>query len=312
MIIDGHCHLTGKGWYSDELNLGTARFSAALMEKMTGVSPDVAQLAEQLVSMMADTTGEKLVSSMDGATVAKACIFSVDHGLATATEPRVSIEDQNRLVVEASQRFPGRLIPFFAIDPRRPNGLQMFERAVKEGRMRGLKFHPTSGYFPHDPLCYPYYRKCLEYGIPVIVHTGGSVPSPLKARFSLPVYLDDVAADFPDLPIIMAHAGAFWWEEALAVARFKLNIYMDVSGWQMIFAQSPSLFYEALRRVLDTVGPWRLFFGTDSPYLDAILPLDRWVKAFKEPDLSSCPHIKFTKEEMEIVLGKAFARLMKL
>lgn len=312
MIIDSHCHLIGEGWSSDEQNLNMGRFIAALMEKMIGVRPDVSGLAERMVSDIADTTGERLVSSMDGAGVSKACVFAADGGLASAAGPRVTIEDQNRMVAEAGRRFPDRLIPFFGIDPRRPNGLQMFETAVKEWKMRGLKLYPPAGFFPQDEVCHPYYQKCVEYGIPVLFHTGGAVSAPLKSRCSLPIYIDDVAADFPDLSIIMAHAGGFWWEETGWIAMFKPNVYLDLSGWQMIFIQKPSQVYEALRKILDTVGPWRIFFGSDSPFFNATLPLDRWVKAFREPDLSSCPHIKFTKDEMEIFMGKAFAKFMKL
>ncbi len=312
MIIDSHCHLIGEGWNSDEQNRNAARFMAALMERMIGVYPELDSLIGQMMSSITDTTGEKLVSSMDSAGVSKACVFTADTGLASAVGPRVSIEDTNRMVAEAAKRFPDRLIPFFGIDPRRPNGLQMFETAVKDWKMRGLKLYPPAGFFPQDAVCHPYYRKCMEYGIPVLFHTGGSVSAPLKARCSLPIYIDDVAADFPDLAIIVAHSGGFWWEETGWIAMFKPNIYLDLSGWQMIFIQKPSQVYQALRKILDTVGPWRIFFGSDSPFFNAALPLDRWVKSFKEPDLSSCPDIKFTKEEIEIFMGKAFARLMKL
>jgi len=311
MIIDSHSHLFDGGWYSSEVHQGSGRFAAAQVEKSTGVYPDVDSLTRQLLSMVTDTTGEKKVSNMDAAGVAKACVFTFDVGLATETEAKVSIEDQNRMVAEAARRFPDRLIPFFAVDPRRPNGLQMFERAVKEGKMRGLKLYPPGGFFPQDTVCYPYYQKCMEYGVPVLFHSGGTM-APLKTRFGQPICIDDVAADFPDLTIIIAHVGGFWWEEALGVAAFKPNIYLDLSGRQTTLNQDPSRFYAQFRRMLDTVGPWRLFFGSDSPVLDWVLPLDRWVKAFRDPDLSSCPHIKFTKEEMDIVLGKAFDRLMKL
>ncbi len=67
-----------------------------------------------------------------------------------------------------------------------------------------------------------------------------------------------------------------------------------------------------LRTVIDHVGPWRVFFGSDGPYLNVLCPLENWVKAVTEPDLSSCPEVSFTPEETEIIMGKAFARLMGL
>ena len=311
MIIDGHCHLVADGWYPDSVVLGICAVMKDVVARSTGVSLEAADLAASFMPVLVDPTGEKLLAAMDAAGVGRACVFAVDYGLAIGGEPRVPVEEQNRVIADLVGRHPDRLTAFFAIDPRRPDGLPMFQRAVEDWHMRGLKLYPPTGYFPHDPACYPYYRKCLEYGIPALFHTG-SLPAPLKSRMGRPLHLDDVAADFPGLSIIMAHTGIAAWEEALEVAAVKPNVYLDFSGWQVTFLQTPSEFYRVLRRALDVVGPWRVFFGSDGPILNPLLPLDRWVLAFKDPDLSSCPQITFTDDEKEIILGKAFARLMKL
>lgn len=310
MIIDSHAHLIGEGWNTRRVFIGIARMYAAILGKETGQLPDPEGLVDNLTPVLRDTTGEKLVAEMDAAGVDKSCIFALDYGLATG-EPEVFIEEQNRMISEAATRFPGRLIPFFTVDPRRPEGLDMFRRGVEDWGMRGLKLHPTTGYYPYDPVTHPFYEKCLEYGIPVLFHTG-SEPAPMKFRFAQPIYIDDVAADFPDLPIIMAHVGTELWEEALMVASVKPNIHFDISGWQVAFSSHPQNFYRMLHTVLDTVGPWRVFFGSDGPYLNVLCPLDRWVKALIEPDLGSCPEVSFKPEEIEIILGKSFARLLKL
>jgi len=310
MIIDSHCHMFGRGWIHEDWLLGLYKAGAALMGKADGARLDARDFMVQMMPILEDTTGEKLVASMDAAGIDKTCIFALDFELATGN-PGVSIERQNSMVAEAAKRFPNRLIAFFSIDPRRPDGLAMFGRAIKEWDMRGLKLHPTSGYYPSDRVCYPYYEKCLEYGIPVVFHVGGQ-PAPLKARFAQPVYVDDVAADFPDLSIIMAHVGSPNWEETLGIARMKPNVYFDFSAWQINFASGPSEFYRILRRILDGIGPWRLFFGTDGPFVNVAMPPDQWVKAIKEPNLSSCPDISFSNEEKDIILGRAYARLMKL
>ena len=107
----------------------------------------------------------------------------------------------------------------------------MLQRAVSELGVVGLKIHPAAGFFPNDPVVYPMYHKALDLGLPVMVHTGPE-PKPLYSRHCQPVYLDDVAADFPDLTIIMAHAGlSAWWQEA-GIASVCPNIYLDISGWQ--------------------------------------------------------------------------------
>lgn len=99
---------------------------------------------------------------------------------------------------------------------------------------------------------------------------------------------------------------------ALRVAGMKPNVYFDFSAWQITFSEHPEEFYRVLRRIIDDVGPWRVFFGTDGPYLNVVCPLDRWVAAVMEPDLSVCPEVSFSDEEKRIIMGDAFARLMGL
>lgn len=308
MIIDSHAHLMAKGWSHDRTTLAYARVVAATMGKVTGEYPETDGIVTNLIPLSYDPTGEKLIGAMDLAGVEISCIFTTDFGLATG-EPEVPIEDQNRMIAEAAKRFPGRLVPFFAIDPRRGGSSDMFARAVEDWGMRGLKLHPTSGFFPNDEACYPLYEKCIEYGFPVVTHTGG-ILAPLKCLYTSPVYVDAVAADFPELPIIMAHAGMAYWLEVLMIAMNKPNVYIDFSALETLLVDHPGIFYPRLRRFIDDLGPWRVFFGSDSPLFNFVCPIDAWVKAFAEPDLSSCPDVSFKEEEKEIVLGKAFARLM--
>ncbi len=311
MIIDSHFHLLGEGWVHRDFLVGAARTALAPAARLTGEMPDAAPMVDALLPALSDTDGEKRVGTMDSAGVDRSVIFAVDYGLATG-EPGVPIEEQNRMVAEAARRHPDRLTAFFTVDPRREGGLQMFRRAVEEWGMKGLKLHPTSGFYPYEECCLPFYRACSEYGIPVLFHTG-SQPMPLKARFARPMSVDDVAAEFPDLPLIMAHAGHALWEEALLVAGVKTNVYLDISGWQITLNHHPGDFYRMLRRLLDDIGPWRVFFGSDGPYLDVLCPLKDWVDAVRDPHAHGCPEeISFSEEEIEIVLGRAAARLLGL
>jgi len=310
MIVDSHVHLLNQGWTHRNLLIGIGRLASAAMGKESGERPDPEAIATPMMSSFDDPTGERLVATMDRAGVDRSCVFAADFGLCTG-EPDVTIETQNRVVAEAARRFPDRLVPFFAIDPRRPQAMEMFRQGVEEWGMRGLKLHTTTGYYPYDPVAYPFYQKCMEYGIPVLFHTG-STCAPMKSRFAQPIALDDVAADFPDLPIIMAHVAQEMWQEALIVARMKTNVYFDISGWQAAAVNQPATFYRMLRRLLDDVGPWRVFFASDGPFGDPTCPLERWVQAVAKPHLTSCPDISFTPDETEIVMGRAFARLLRM
>lgn len=308
MIIDNHVHLVTEGWLHRDFFIGMARMAGAIAARETGEFPDPGVMVDNLLPAISDTTGEKLVAAMDEAGVDISCVFAIDMELATGP-PGVAIGEQNRQVSEACKRFPDRLVSFFAIDPRREGSAVMFSKAIEDWGMKGLKLHPTSGYFAYEDFCYPLYEKCLEYGVPVLIHTG-SQPAPMKFRYTRPISVDDAAADFPDLPIIMAHVGHELWEEALLVGSVKTNVYYDISGWQIAFNRDPGEFYRMLRKLLDVVGPWRVFFGTDGPYLNVLCPLEKWLAAVREPDLSCCPEVSFSREELDIITGGSFARLL--
>ena len=105
--------------------------------------------------------------------------------------------------------------------------------------MRGFKFHPTvQGFDPSDEAHYPLYAAIQDAGVPALFHTGqtgigAGLPGGRGLRLGLsnPMLLDPVAADFPDLQIIMAHPSVPWQDEALSVATHKHNTWIDLSGW---------------------------------------------------------------------------------
>ncbi|MBS4023954.1 MAG: amidohydrolase [Dethiobacter sp.] len=305
MNIDSHVHLVDEGWIHDSFLFGIARVAATGAGKVSGEPADPLALLAPMKTRLFDSTGNKLIATMDAAGVDRSCIFALDYGLATG-EPGVPMAEQNKAVAAAVKRFPDRLTGFFTIDPRRKEATELFARAVEDWGLKGLKLHPAAGFFPYDQIVYPLYEKCVEYKVPVLIHTGGQ-PGPLKSRFARPVYVDDVAGDFPSLPIIMAHCGHDWWEEALMVCNVKPNCNVDISGLQRKYLSDPTSFYGMLRKIVDHIGPWRVFFGTDGPYLNGVCPVDKWIKALRGPDTHD---FSFTQEEVDIIMGRAFARLL--
>ena len=94
------------------------------------------------------------------------------------------------------------------------------------------------GFYPNDRSAYVLYEAIAEGGVPALFHTGQTGVGAgmrggmgMRLKYSNPMYLDDVAADFPDMPIILAHPSFPWQEEALSVATHKPNVYIDLSGW---------------------------------------------------------------------------------
>ncbi|SMH53744.1 amidohydrolase family protein [Maritimibacter sp. HL-12] len=172
------------------------------------------------------------------------------------------------------------LIPFASIDPWKGKmAAREARRLIRDFGVRGFKFHPTfQGFWPNDPMAYPFYEVLEEEGVVALFHTGQTgVGSGMRGgmgmrlKYSNPMNIDDIAVDFPDLRIIMAHPAFPWQEEALSVAQHKPNVYIDLSGW------SPKYFPEILVKYANSLLKKKMLFGSDWP---AITP-DRWLADFE-------------------------------
>jgi predicted TIM-barrel fold metal-dependent hydrolase len=159
----------------------------------------------------------------------------------------------------------GRLLPFASLNPYIVNDLSAeLERLVKECGFRGIKAYPVyQHHYMNDTRLYPLYAKAQELGIPMLVHTGSSVFKGARIKYGDPLHLDDVAIDFPNLTILMAHSGRpFWYEQAFWMARQHKNVYMEVSG---LPGKKLLEYFPELERAADKV-----VYGSDwpgNPYL---------------------------------------------
>ena len=204
-----------------------------------------------------------------------AVIFPVDAERETGFR-RYSNDDVARICAENDDI----LIPFASIDPWKGKmAVREARRLVAEYGVRGFKFHPTmQGFFPNDRMAYPLYEAIQDAGAIALFHTGQTgVGSGMRGgmgmrlKYSNPMHVDDVAADFPDLRIVLAHPSFPWQDEALAVCQHKPNVYIDLSGW------SPKYFPEILVKYANSLLKKKMLFGSDWP---AITP-DRWLKDFE-------------------------------
>jgi uncharacterized protein len=159
-------------------------------------------------------------------------------------------------------------------------GVREARRLIKDFGVKGFKFHPTvQAFFPNDRDCYPLYEVIAEAGLPALFHSGqtgigAGMPGGggLRLKYSNPIYLDDVAADFPSMAIVSAHPGVPWQDEQLSVALHKPNVYIDLSGW------SPKYFEPKLVQYANTLLKDRVLFGSDNPVIDP----ERWIAEFEK------------------------------
>src|SRR5699024_2950851 len=94
----------------------------------------------------------------------------------------------------------------------------------------------------------------------------------IKLRYSDPMLLDDVAADFPDLTMILAHPSVPWAEASISIATHKANVFIDLSGW------SPKYFAPQLTRAIGSMLKHKALFGSDFP----LITPERWIGDFEQ------------------------------
>ena len=154
---------------------------------------------------------------------------------------------------------PETLIPFASVDPNTDaEPAELLQSYVAAG-VRGLKLYPSYQFFyPNERRVYPLYEVCQAAGIPVLLHIGSSVIQGTRIKYCDPIHLDDVAIDFPDLNIVMAHGGrGFWYDVCEFLASHFANVYIDVTG----------LVPERLLEHFPTLAKYahKYIFGTDWP-----------------------------------------------
>jgi predicted TIM-barrel fold metal-dependent hydrolase len=207
-----------------------------------------------------------------------AVVFAVDAFTATGHQPLSSAE-----IADAAAQHADVLIPFGSVDPHRPDAADRARELVTGHGVRGFKFHPSLQAFePNDPSFYPLYEAIQELGVPALFHSGqtgigAGLPGGrgIKLRYSNPMLVDDVAADFPGLTIILAHPSVPWQDEAISMATHKPNVYIDLSGW------SPKYFPAQLVRAANSLLRHKVLFGSDFP----LITPDRWLADFADLDL---------------------------
>ncbi len=174
---------------------------------------------------------------------------------------------------EFCSHYPDRLIGFTSINPNRYQPERKVERAITDFRMKALKIYPHSGFYPNDERLSRTYELCSRMGIPVVIHTGMKAVRWQWMKYNQPIYVDEIATNFPDLNIVMCHGGYPWVEEFLTVVYTNPNIWVDLTFMEYIEEtfRFPGYVENTVRRLYEMIGPQRLLWGSEGPFLN--LPL---------------------------------------
>ncbi|MEE8109499.1 MAG: amidohydrolase family protein [bacterium] len=207
----------------------------------------------------------------------------------------------NDHVAAAVRKHPDVFMGFGSVDPwKGKRALQEVDR-IRDLGLIGMKFHASEqAFYANDQRFYPLWEKCAERGLPSLFHMGmcgigAGAPGGLglKLKYVRPIpYLDDMAADFPELTIIGAHPAWPWQDEMLAVAMHKANVYIDLSGW------SPKYFPPSLVRYTNFALGDKVLFGSDYP----VLTPERWMKDFQDAGFKKELHPKIFRENAKRLL----------
>lgn len=169
----------------------------------------------------------------------------------------------NDKVAAHVRRAPGRFVFFASIDPGRPGFLQELERCHRDLRCQGVKLAPIyQGVHPLDTRYRDIYAYCEKNRLPILIHMATTFSSGTPLEYARPAHMDQVALDFPELRIVLAHLGHPWEGETIAVIRRNANVYADVSA----LYYRPWQFYNSMRLVTEYHAESKVLFGSDFPF----------------------------------------------
>jgi predicted TIM-barrel fold metal-dependent hydrolase len=194
-------------------------------------------------------------------------------------------EEKNNEIVTAAKKYPDRIVPFTKVNPWLENGLQLFERAIREWGCKGLKLHPiTDSFQANDDMVFPFIERAAKFKIPVQIHS--------HQPGSQPALIGDLADRFPEVTFIMAHMGMNLYKDAIFVARLFKNVILETSAQPWT--------HRICKLAVEQIGPNRLVWGSDAPLHHQEIEMKKVIMS------------ALNEEEKKMVLGENIAHILKL
>ena len=223
---------------------------------------------------------------MDTAGIERSLLIAVRAGDIRMPE---SFEVPYERVHEVCSEHPKRFSGLAGIDPfRGMSGLKDLEQAVNEYGFVGAHLYPHWCELPPDHRkYYPYYAKCCELNIPIMMQVGHNLIYSRNRRLpsvARPILLDQVAIDFPELKLIGIHIGIPWTEEMISMCWKHENIYTAGDAY------APKYWPKSFVHYANSYGSHKVMFGTDWPVIDPI-------RAIEEVD-----HLNLREESKKLML----------
>ncbi|WP_254536606.1 amidohydrolase family protein [Halomarina litorea] len=240
---------------------------------------------------------DEMVEEYHAAGVGRAVMLGWDAETNTGNPPV-----PNDYVAEVRDDYPDFLVGFGSVDPLKDDCVAEARRCVEDLDLSGFKFQQIAqGFDPSDPVHDDLWTAIEDLGVPVVFHGGSSTLGAgapggrgLKLKYGDPMLVDDVAADHPEMDILLAHPAFPWEKEQLAICQQKGNVHMDLSGWLPKYIDDQVLHYAG------TVLQDKVMFGTDYPMIRP----GRWLEQFEAyTDFPEDVQRKLLWENAEAFLG---------
>lgn len=242
---------------------------------------------------------ETFLLELDVSGLEKAVLLPID--ASTSRKVKICSNDLISEMCQMSNRFVG----FASVDPHNKNAPKELEKAIRILGLKGLKLSPPiQEFFPNDQkTVYPVYEAAQSLKIPLIIHSGMSWEPKARLKYCPPLLIEDVACDFPNLNIVIAHFGWPWVLDTLALALKYPNIYIDTS---CLYFGNPK---EFLRFVMTQQVPlsviekslsYKILFGSNYPRVE----IKNMVSAIKKLGLSEDRLRSIFQENAKKLLGE--------
>jgi predicted TIM-barrel fold metal-dependent hydrolase len=261
-----------------------------------------------------DTSPEALLSAMDACGVDIACLLPESMMDSTGYSSRWCTNGEMARVVDAH---PDRFMYQPNISPIKHRGVKNviweLEYWVKEKGAKIFKFYAPEDTYINDPDLWPFYAKAEELGIVLDIHTGFSWVPPGKSKYALPILLDDVARDFPNLKIVAFHMGYPYCDDLNMVAMGHPNVYLCLSLICLWALSAPRKFATIIGEALRFAGPDRIIWGSDTAGFAAqMIGSVEGFRRFQIPEdmRRDYGYPEITDEDRRKIFGGNLARLL--
>jgi uncharacterized protein len=252
--------------------------------------------------LLSAVTLEDMTKALDP--VDRAFVFGIWWRADDMRSPGENVNDETAEVIRSD---PEKLVGFMTVHPDAPGAIEEIERCVSELGLRGMKLGPNYQVF--DPLgenARRVYAAAQEMRLPIVFHQGTAPVRYAPLRYAHPLAMDEVALEFPELSIVMAHMGHPWFADTISVIRKHPNVFADISG---VFYR-PWSAYNAFMLASEWGVLDKLLFASDWPIATPQETMDGLRNVNRVIEGSSLPHVPI--DDLEPIIHRDPLTLLRM